>query len=545
MNRGSRLGRFLRVFGSRPLTAWNDKRWSELSINPRPSQATAAVRQELTAEVKGLVATLVWFILAIVPWAFHERLTEMSSTWTTVGLQLLLPLVLMPLVYYKTQFVFFDVLIKRGVLAFVLLASSVAWFAALVQLPVAGLAQATAVWAGAVAFTVFWTWFYRALNAIMDHYLFRRPDYPKLLEEIGRELTGFVESGALVSHAGEKLRDALSASFVRFQEGPADSAHADAAASVRIANADCTWGWFHFGPPRKGQPYRSEDLQFLETIAPQVAAMLDNFSRQRELEEQRHREAQLRELAARSELKALRAQINPHVLFNALNTLADLTHVNPKLAETLVVALAEVFRFALDATRRDEVRLGDEIAFLESYLRIEEARFGAKLRYTIDVARAPARIPGAAHADSAAGGERHPARHFPAPGRRNRRHTGQPRGGHVGDRGGGRWSRLRCRTPAGGAGRRWAGQRPRPCRAPRRARPLARTFRPGRRRFRGLRDRRENRREGLCGYCWLTTKRPRATGCGACSPISAGWKWPARRKTEWKRWSGWRRCSRT
>ncbi|HEY2018873.1 MAG TPA: histidine kinase, partial [Bryobacteraceae bacterium] len=386
--RHTRIGRFLRLFGSSVATQFSDQRWNELSLNPRPEPAPLVRHEDLSSEIKGLIAVLVWCVLAIVPWGFHERLTSLdglSRTWATLALQLVMPLVLMPLVYYKTQFLFFDVLIKRGVLVLVLLASSVAYFAAVFQLPLSGLARATAIWASAVVFTLFWTWFYGVLNSILDHYLFRRPDYRKLLKEIAGELPGFIESGALLAHVGEQLRRALSADFVRFGESPNGPSESEAAASVAVSTPGRTWGWFQFGPREKGQPYRSEDFQFLEAIAAQVAALLENFARRRELEEQRRREAQLRELAARSELKALRAQINPHFLFNALNTLADLTQANPKLAESLVLALADVFRFALDATRHDEVRLGDEIEFLEAYLKIEEARFGPKLRHTIDV----------------------------------------------------------------------------------------------------------------------------------------------------------------
>lgn len=112
--------------------------------------------------------------------------------------------------------------------------------------------------------------------------------------------------------------------------------------------------------------------------------MLENFERHREREAQERREQGLRELAARCELKALRAQINPHFLFNALNTLADLTQSNPA-AEKLILDLARVFHFALEATRSEMVPLVQEIEFIRSYLAVEQARFEEKLRYQIDV----------------------------------------------------------------------------------------------------------------------------------------------------------------
>src|SRR5262249_48954849 len=146
--------------------------------------------------------------------------------------------------------------------------------------------------------------------------------------------------------------------------------------------------YLELGPRARKQPYRSEDLQFVHSVAGAMAVVFENFARREERLEQERREQQLRELAARSELKALRAQINPHFLFNALNTMADLTAAYPKSAERLVIALAGMFRFALDATTRDEIKLGDEIAFVRSYLEIEHARFGDRLQFTIEAAEA-------------------------------------------------------------------------------------------------------------------------------------------------------------
>jgi LytS/YehU family sensor histidine kinase len=119
-------------------------------------------------------------------------------------------------------------------------------------------------------------------------------------------------------------------------------------------------------------------LQFLSAIAAQFAATLEHI-------EHAHRERELRELAIRAELKALKAQINPHFFFNALNTVADLTQSNPQAAEKTILNLARIFQFALEASRQETVPLGREVAFVRSYLEIEKARFEEKLDYQIDV----------------------------------------------------------------------------------------------------------------------------------------------------------------
>jgi sensor histidine kinase YesM len=100
----------------------------------------------------------------------------------------------------------------------------------------------------------------------------------------------------------------------------------------------------------------------------------------RELREKDVLEEKLKTLAAQAELKALRAQINPHFLFNSLNTIASLVSTNPSKAEEAVERLADIFRYALSASDKELVTLRDELDFIDSYLEIEKARFGDKLK---------------------------------------------------------------------------------------------------------------------------------------------------------------------
>jgi two-component system, LytTR family, sensor kinase len=88
---------------------------------------------------------------------------------------------------------------------------------------------------------------------------------------------------------------------------------------------------------------------------------------------------------ARAELRALRAQVNPHFLFNTLNTIAALISENPAAAEDVVTRLADVFRHALTASGREHTRLADELEFLRSWLAIERVRFGDRLRVVEDI----------------------------------------------------------------------------------------------------------------------------------------------------------------
>ncbi|MFC3814438.1 sensor histidine kinase [Lysobacter sp. GCM10012299] len=99
-------------------------------------------------------------------------------------------------------------------------------------------------------------------------------------------------------------------------------------------------------------------------------------------EEDRRRlrlEAQL----ADARLQALRTQLQPHFLFNALNTISVLMHEDVEAADRILLQLSALLRRSLDSTDLHEVTLGEEIGFLESYLEIEQARFGERLSYSI------------------------------------------------------------------------------------------------------------------------------------------------------------------
>ncbi|SDZ33320.1 two-component system, LytT family, sensor histidine kinase LytS [Proteiniborus ethanoligenes] len=91
-----------------------------------------------------------------------------------------------------------------------------------------------------------------------------------------------------------------------------------------------------------------------------------------------------RELLAKSELKALQSQINPHFLFNAINTIVSLTRTQPDNARRLLIHLGDYFRTNLEQETED-VDLSKEIEHINSYIEIEKARFGDKLEIIYDI----------------------------------------------------------------------------------------------------------------------------------------------------------------
>lgn len=133
-----------------------------------------------------------------------------------------------------------------------------------------------------------------------------------------------------------------------------------------------------------GRSFLHNELAFFRSLAALTGARRDALAAESERMQIQSRELSLRQQAASAELQALRAQVNPHFLFNALNTIADLVMVDPRKAERAIEMLADTFRYVLMNHHRHMVSVGEELAFIRQYLAIEEVRFGARLTIRID-----------------------------------------------------------------------------------------------------------------------------------------------------------------
>lgn len=85
-------------------------------------------------------------------------------------------------------------------------------------------------------------------------------------------------------------------------------------------------------------------------------------------------------LSREAELKALKAQVNPHFLFNSLNSISALTSIDPARARQMCIALSDFLRNSLRLGERASIPLSEELALARSYLEVERVRFGPKLR---------------------------------------------------------------------------------------------------------------------------------------------------------------------
>jgi LytS/YehU family sensor histidine kinase len=104
------------------------------------------------------------------------------------------------------------------------------------------------------------------------------------------------------------------------------------------------------------------------------------------------REAQSRLQARDAQLQVLRTQINPHFLFNSLNSISALTSQNAAAARAMTLELAAFFRQTLALAEKDRIVLAQEIALCEHFLAVEKIRFGDKLRTCMEVSEAATQV---------------------------------------------------------------------------------------------------------------------------------------------------------
>lgn len=108
-----------------------------------------------------------------------------------------------------------------------------------------------------------------------------------------------------------------------------------------------------------------------------------DIERKRKFDEKELELTRLRELKAKAELDALHSKVNPHFLYNALNSIADLSVTDGKKARKMTVALADLFRYSINYSNNNYSTIREEIEMAEVYLQIEKIRFEDKLNYHI------------------------------------------------------------------------------------------------------------------------------------------------------------------
>ncbi len=131
------------------------------------------------------------------------------------------------------------------------------------------------------------------------------------------------------------------------------------------------------GKKRRGV-YNLADLELISQLIQQTQLtlnVLQLITREKELIQQKYE----------ADLMALRSQINPHFLFNTLNSLTELVHESPERAEDAIEKLSYIFRYTTKESNRNLVPLKNEIKLVSTYLELEKIRFGERLTFHINI----------------------------------------------------------------------------------------------------------------------------------------------------------------
>ena len=291
--------------------------------------------------------------------------------------------------YYNERAVFFDIVAKRGLFTLAMLILLMSYFA----LVPSWLWSVRLGWMGswvyplsALPIAIVAPGLYGRLSSYLDHrWLGRNLSPAEAHQFFLAGLATATTEESLVAAAEQRLT-AIYHAAARITLGPGNDSSMAVAGSFEapIVSRGERQGSVRVETPAGGRPFLSEDRQLLMSLAESLALALENVRlRERELRQER-REHDLLLHASRAELKSLRAQINPHFLFNALNSIAALIAIEPEQAELTVERLAELFRYALRRSDKEWVHVEDEMAFVQCYLDVEETRFHKRLKAHVE-----------------------------------------------------------------------------------------------------------------------------------------------------------------
>lgn len=367
------------------------------------------------------IVALAVFAVSALHLRHHEG--DQYSWWIElIGHQASLPLAF-AILYQDYRFAFADLFLKRALTLIALVALAFSMYVAVVLPFLSGSdghvesdPRAVGVILGMwIVTALLYPRLHHAVAWVVDKIVLRRSDYNYVRAEVTRLAASHEQDNLILDDVCKFLGSALTAREVLwFGPNNDTSVASELGESTRIdlsalksgtnATADSPVLRDPRGlnailviptaePPRYvikigelsgGRRILSDDTIMLEAVAFTIARRIDALRIMHERCEQNLREQQISKLATEAELRALRAQVNPHFLFNALTTIGFLIQTAPERALDTLMRLTGLLRGVLRSA--DEfTTLGEELKIIESYLEIERARFEDRLRVTIDV----------------------------------------------------------------------------------------------------------------------------------------------------------------
>ncbi len=250
-------------------------------------------------------------------------------------------------------------------------------------------------------FLVFFAWLRSRVQAWLTQAIFRRGNVAGLASRV-KDCPAFTSEDQYMDWAAATIAAAVKtrdyAVVVQNELEAAADLHAPVLANVLAASrTPAKWNWVEVVMPVRrgqddvqlillgrrhgGQRYFSEDLETLRRTGIEISERVEALRRQ-----------EMNRLVSQAELRALQSQINPHFLFNALNTLYGTIPREAAGARRMVTNLAEIFRYFLQSDRTF-VPLAQEMQIVRAYLEVEQLRLGDRLSVEFQVDEAALDLP--------------------------------------------------------------------------------------------------------------------------------------------------------
>jgi hypothetical protein len=232
---------------------------------------------------------------------------------------------------------------------------------------------------GVCLFLVFFAWLRNLVQSWLTRAVFRQGSLATLASRI-KEGPSFSDEQQYLDWAAALIASAVAtADYAVLRQGEPQPTWAEATVPIRLGGADSRL--LVLGHRKGGRRYLGEDLDTLAKAASEIAGRVESLRRQ-----------EMNRLVSQAELRALRSQINPHFLFNALNALYGAIPREAGTARRMVLNLAEIFRYSLQSDKAF-VPLAQEMQIVRAYLELEQCRLASRLDVQIEVDDAALEIP--------------------------------------------------------------------------------------------------------------------------------------------------------
>ncbi|MDE0405281.1 MAG: histidine kinase [Nitrospira sp.] len=362
------------------------------------------VRQQGWDHHAGML-TLAVIAAAAIPFSHHQS-GEYTWWMELIGHHASLPLAV-AILYQDFRFAFGDIFLKRALSLMGLVGIAMGLYAGLgasqLERPTPFMdAIFIGLWVGTA---LLYPYVSRGASWVVDTVVLRRPDYEKFQDDVAQAITRWGTPEAIMDQCCAMLKAVLSTEeivWTSMQEHEIDDgspsrkpivAHDAPHVIVEIPTVDLPRYCMKIGPLPHGRRLLSDDLYHLESLAHLLSRRITMVRVTHERCVQAFREQEIQKLATESELRALRAQLNPHFLFNALTTIGYLIQTSPGKAVDTLLQLTDLLRSVLKRLDKELTTVGHEMDLIQAYLAIEQMRFEDRMTVHIDVPESVRDVP--------------------------------------------------------------------------------------------------------------------------------------------------------